>query len=200
MNAAILVFPGINRDQDMARALRLVSGRAPKMVWHAETALPPDTDLVVVPGGFSYGDYLRCGESGLLPGVLMRNARLKFLCHDVHLRVERSDMPFTRGYKAGQVIRVPVAHGEGNYTADVDTLARLEGEGRVLFRYCNATGAVDRDGAMNGAANAIAGIVNDRGNVLGMMPHPENHVEEVMGCTDGRGLFAGLVDQLGRAA
>ena len=172
MKSAVLVFPGINRERDMARALRLVSGREPAMVWHAETSLPEGTDLVVVPGGFSYGDYLRCGaiaarspvmdavrafaadgglvlgvcngfqilcESGLLPGILMRNAQLKFICHDVHLRVERSDTPFTRGYNAGQVIRVPVAHGEGNYAADEETIGRLEGEGRVLYRYCSPT-------------------------------------------------------------
>jgi phosphoribosylformylglycinamidine synthase subunit PurQ / glutaminase len=233
MKSAILVFPGINRERDMARALRLISGHEPAMVWHAETSLPKNTDLVVVPGGFSYGDYLRCGaiaarapvmdavrtfaadgglvlgvcngfqilcEAGLLPGVLMRNARLKFVCRDVHLRVERSDTPFTRGYNAGQVIRVPVAHGEGNYEADDETLKRLEGEGRVLYRYCSADGIVDEQSSVNGAAHAIAGIVNDAGNVLGMMPHPENHVEDIMGCTDGRGLFAGLVAHLERAA
>ncbi len=233
MKSAVLVFPGINRERDMARALRLVSGREPAMVWHAETALPEGADLVVVPGGFSYGDYLRCGaiaarapvmdavrkfasrgglvlgvcngfqilcESGLLPGILMRNAGLKFICHDVHLRVERSDTPFTRGYNAGQVIRVPVAHGEGNYAADEDTIRRLEGEGRVLYRYCSPFGEVGDNSNINGAAQSIAGIVNDRGNVLGMMPHPENHVEDIMGCTDGRGLFAGLVAHLERAA
>ena len=203
------------------------------MVWHADTALPDGTDLVVVPGGFSYGDYLRCGaiaarapimdavrahaakgglvlgvcngfqilcESGLLPGVLMRNAKLKFICKDVHLRVERSDSPFTRGYNAGQVIRVPVAHGEGNYEADEETVKRLEGEGRVLYRYCSPEGELGEAFNINGATNSIAGIVSDKGNVLGMMPHPENHVEEIMGCTDGRGLFAGLVEHLGRAA
>ena len=138
--------------------------------------------------------------AGLLPGVLMRNARLKFICHDVHLRVERSDTPFTRGYNAGQIIRVPVAHGEGNYEADEETLKRLESEGRVLYRYCSADGVVDENSNINGAANSIAGIVNERGNVLGMMPHPENHVEDIMGCTDGRGLFAGLVAHLEKAA
>jgi phosphoribosylformylglycinamidine synthase I len=233
MQTAVLVFPGINRERDMARALRLISGREPAMVWHAETELPPGTDLVVVPGGFSYGDYLRCGaiaarapimtavrahaaagglvlgvcngfqilcESGLLPGVLMRNSRLKFICKDVHLRVERSDSPFTRGYNAGQVIRVPVAHGEGNYEADEATVERLEGDGRVLYRYCSPEGELGEDANINGATNSIAGIVSDKGNVLGMMPHPENHVEEIMGCTDGRGLFAGLAEHLGRAA
>jgi phosphoribosylformylglycinamidine synthase len=228
MKSAVLVFPGINRERDMARTLRLVSGREPAMVWHADTALPPGTDLVVLPGGFSYGDYLRCGaiagrapimdavrafaaqgglvlgvcngfqilcEAGLLPGVLMRNTQLKFLCRDVYLRVERSDTPFTRGYNAGQVIRVPVAHGEGNYIADEATIARLEAEGRVLFRYSDPNGKVDLDWNHNGSLNAIAGIVNERGNVFGMMPHPENHVEPAMGCTDGRGLFAGLFNR-----
>ena len=233
MKSAVIVFPGINRERDMARALTLISGRAPAMVWHAETALPAGTDLVVIPGGFSYGDYLRCGaiaarapimdavrahaekgglvlaicngfqiacEAGLLPGVLMRNAQLKFICKDVYLRVERSDTPFSRGYNAGQVIRVPVAHGEGNYIADAETVARLEAEGRVLYRYVSPDGALDPAWNHNGATNAIAGIVNERGNVLGMMPHPENHVEAVMGCTDGRGLFAGLVEHVARAA
>ena len=233
MKAAVLVFPGINRERDMARALKLISGREPAMVWHAETQLPAGTDLVVVPGGFSYGDYLRCGaiaarapvmdavrafaakgglvlgvcngfqilcESGLLPGVLMRNARLKFICRDVYLKVERSDSPFTAGYNAGQVIRVPVAHGEGNYEADEETIKRLEGEGRVLYRYCSPDGVVGEASNINGAADSIAGIVNETGNVLGMMPHPENHVEPIMGSTDGRGLFAGLVAHLGRAA
>jgi phosphoribosylformylglycinamidine synthase len=233
MKAAVLVFPGINRERDMARTLRLVSGREPAMVWHAEPALPVGTDLVVIPGGFSYGDYLRCGaiaarapvmdavrahakrgglvlavcngfqilcETGLLPGVLMRNAALKFICREVCLRVERSDTPFTRGYNAGQVISVPVAHGEGNYVADKKTIARLEGEGRVLFRYTAPDGSLDPQWNHNGATNAIAGILNEAGNVLGMMPHPENHVEASMGSTDGRGLFAGLVQHLAEAA
>lgn len=233
MKSAVLVFPGINRERDMARTLKLVSGKEPAMVWHTETALPAGTDLVVVPGGFSYGDYLRCGaiaarspvmdavrafaakgglvlgvcngfqilcESGLLPGVLVRNQNLKFICHDVFLRVENSKTPFTRRYNAGQVVRVPVAHGEGNYIADAETIKALEGEGRVLFRYASPDGKVDPDWNHNGATNAIAGIVNDKGNVAGMMPHPENHVEGAMGSTDGRGLFAGLADQFGKAA
>ena len=233
MKAAVVVFPGINRERDMARTLRLISGREPTMVWHAEPQLPPGTDLVVIPGGFSYGDYLRCGaiaarapimdavhahaargglvlgvcngfqilcESGLLPGVLMRNAAIKFICRDVFLRVERSDTPFTRGYNAGQVIRVPVAHGEGNYIADEKIITQLEGEGRVLFRYAAPDGSLDAKWNVNGATNAIAGILNDGGNVLGMMPHPENHVEASIGSTDGRGLFAGLVQHLASAA
>ena len=233
MKSAVVIFPGINRERDMARTLRLVAGHEPAMVWHADTALPGGTDLVVIPGGFSYGDYLRCGaiaarapimdavrahaaggglvlavcngfqiacEAGLLPGVLMRNARLKFICRDVFLKVERSETPFTRGYNAGQVIRVPTAHGEGNYTADADTIARLEDEGRVVFRYVSPDGARDPEFNVNGSTNAIAGILNDKGNVLGMMPHPENHVEAAIGSTDGRGLFAGLSDHFRRAA
>jgi phosphoribosylformylglycinamidine synthase len=233
MKSAVVVFPGINRERDMARALKLTSGNDAAMVWHADAELPKGTDLVVVPGGFSYGDYLRCGaiaarapimdavrafaakgglvlgvcngfqilcESGLLPGVLMRNSQLKFVCKDVHLRVERSDTPFTRGYNAGQVIRVPVAHGEGNYEADDETIKRLEGEGRVLYRYASPEGEVGDAWNFNGASHSIAGLVNEGGNVLGMMPHPENHVEDIMGCTDGRGLFAGLAAHLGKAA
>ena len=233
MKAALIIFPGINRERDMARTLKLVSGHEPAMVWHADTALPAGIDIAVLPGGFSYGDYLRCGaiaarapimdavrafaatgglvlgvcngfqilcEAGLLPGVLMRNAQLKFICREVYLRVERSDTPFTRGYNAGQVICVPTAHGEGNYTADPDTIARLEGEGRVVFRYTAPDGTRNQEWNFNGATNEIAGIVNARGNVLGIMPHPENHVESALGPTDGRGLFQGLAEYLERAA
>jgi phosphoribosylformylglycinamidine synthase len=233
MKVALLHFPGINRERDMARTLKLISGRDPALVWHAETDLPGGTDLVVLPGGFSYGDYLRCGaiaarapimdavrrhaaagrlvlgicngfqilcEAGLLPGVLMRNANLKFICKDIYLRVERADTPFTRGYSAGQVIRVPVAHGEGNYVADEQTIQRLEAEGRVVYRYVAPDGRRDERWNVNGSTNAIAGILNERGNVLGMMPHPENHVEAALGCADGRGLFAGLVEHFRQAA
>src|ERR1700751_2432135 len=210
MKSVVLLFPGINRERDMARALRLISGHEPAMVWHAETALPKGTDLVVVPGGFSYGDYLRCGaiaarapimdavrdfaakgglvlaicngfqiacEAGLLPGVLMRNAQLRFICRDVYLRVEHSDTPFTRGYNAGQVIRVPVAHGEGNYIADPAMIDRLEGEGRVLLRSAAPDRSLGPHWNVNGATNAIAGILSETRNVAGLMPHPENHVE-----------------------
>ena len=233
MKSAVIVFPGINRERDMARALRLISGHEPVMVWHADTALPAGTDLVVIPGGFSYGDYLRCGaiaarapimdavrmyaqegglvlgvcngfqilcEAGLLPGVLMRNAGQKFICRDVYLRVERSDTPFTRGFNAGQVIRVPTAHGEGNFIADAATINRLEKEARVLFRYTDPAGALDPAWNFNGAINAVAGVLNEWGNVLGLMPHPENHVEPALGSTDGRGLFAGLTEHFARAA
>jgi phosphoribosylformylglycinamidine synthase len=226
MKSAVLVFPGINRERDMARALRLASGQEAAMVWHAETALPKGTDLVVVPGGFSYGDYLRCGaiaarapvmdavrdfaakgglvlgvcngfqilcEAGLLPGVLMRNAKLKFICKDVHLRVERSDTPFTRGYNAGQVIRVPVAHGEGNYVADSETVMRLEGEGRVAFRYVAPDGRLDPRWNINGATNSIAGILNDQGNVLGLMPHPERASDALLGSSDGLSMLRSLL-------
>jgi phosphoribosylformylglycinamidine synthase len=227
MKAAVLVFPGINREYDMARALKLISGKEAAMIWHTETELPAGTDLVVIPGGFSYGDYLRCGaiaarapimqavrkhadrgglvlavcngfqiacEAGLLPGVLMRNAKIKFMCKEVHLRIERSDTSFTRGYNAGSVIRVPVAHGEGNYIADAETIARLEGENRVAFRYASADGKVDPH--FNGSMNAIAGIFSEKLNILGLMPHPENHVDPVVGPTDGRRLFESLVETL----
>jgi phosphoribosylformylglycinamidine synthase len=233
MKSAVLVFPGSNRERDVARALALVSGRPPAMVWHAETELPDGTDLVVLPGGFSYGDYLRCGaiaarapimgavrrhagkgglvigicngfqilcEAGLLPGVLLHNARLKFLCREVCLRVERSDTPFTRGYNAGQIFRVPVAHGEGNYFADPETIERLEADGRVAFRYAAPDGSLAPDWNLNGSTNAIAGVLSERLNVLGLMPHPENHVEPTVGSTDGRGLFAGLVSHFAQAA
>jgi len=233
MKAAVVVFPGSNRERDMARALRLVSGREPAMVWHGERELPAGTDLVVLPGGFSYGDYLRCGaiaahapimeavrsharkgalvmgvcngfqilcEAELLPGMLLRNTGMKFLCRDVHLKIERSDTPFTRGYNAGQVIRVPVAHGEGNYFASEGTIGRLEAEGRVLFRYTDPDGKRDSKWNLNGATNGIAGVLNEKLNVLGLMPHPENHVENAVGCTDGRGLFAGLVAHFAQAA
>jgi phosphoribosylformylglycinamidine synthase len=225
MNAVVIVFPGSNREGDVARAIELTSGRRPQMVWHADTVLPKGTDLVVLPGGFSYGDYLRCGaiaarapimdavrahagrgglvlgicngfqilcESGLLPGVLMRNAALKFMCREVYLRVERSDTPYSRRYNAGDVIRVPVAHGEGNYIADSETISRLEGDGRVLFRYTAPDGTLDPKWNYNGATNAIAGILSEKFNVLGLMPHPENHVDPVIGPVDGRGFFESI--------
>lgn len=221
MRAAVVVFPGINRERDMARALELTTGEKPVMVWHADSELPY-CDLVVVPGGFSFGDYLRCGaiaarspimaaikrhaatgryvlgvcngfqiltEAGLLPGALVRNASVHFICKEATLKVVKTDSAFSRGYKQDQVVTYPVAHGEGNFTADAETLARLEGEGRVVFRYSDAKGVVSAETNLNGSANNIAGILNDRGNVLGMMPHPENFVEPIQGGTDGRGLF-----------
>jgi phosphoribosylformylglycinamidine synthase len=225
MNAAVILFPGINRENDVARALEQATGRKPPIVWHAEHELPKGTDLVVVPGGFSYGDYLRCGaiagranimdavrahasrgglvlgicngfqilcESGLLPGVLMRNANLKFVCKEQHLKVERTDTPFASKYAKGQVIKVCIAHGEGNYIADGETLKRLEGDGRVAFRYCDETGKVGGMANPNGSLNDIAGIYSEKLNVLGMMPHPENLIDALVGGTDGRGLFDSL--------
>ena len=232
MKAAVIVFPGSNRERDVAFALKLASGQDAALVWHADTALPAGTDLVVLPGGFSYGDYLRCGaiaaratimdavrahaargglvlgicngfqilcEAGLLPGVLMRNAGLRFIARDVHLKVERTDTPFTRSYAPGQVIRVPVAHGEGNFAADPQTMAALEGEGRVVFRYCDEGGAVTPAANVNGATNGIAGIVSANRRVLGMMPHPENHVDATLGSTDGLALFTGLAGAVAAA-
>ena len=232
MNAAVILFPGSNREGDVARALELVTGKKPTIVWHADTELPPGTDLVVLPGGFSYGDYLRCGaiaaraaimeavrahaakgglvlgicngfqilcESGLLPGVLVRNARLRFVCREALLKVERNDTPYTRKYSKGAIVRYPVAHGEGNYTADVETLKRLEGDGRVIFRYVMPDGKRDDTQVLNGAANSIAGIASEKLNVLGLMPHPENHVDPLIGSTDGRALFESIAGVLERA-
>jgi phosphoribosylformylglycinamidine synthase subunit PurQ / glutaminase len=228
MKAAIVVFPGTNRENDAAEALRAATGTAPLMIWHRESDLP-QVDLIVVPGGFSYGDYLRAGamaahspilraiverakggtpivgicngfqiltEAGLLPGVLMRNAGLKFLCGDVHLRVETSQSIFTAGYEEGQVIRVPVAHNDGNYFADRETLDRIEGNGQVAFRYIQGEGLCATDGNPNGSAHCIAGVFNETKTVLGLMPHPENAVDPLHGGTDGKGFFDGLVKSL----
>ena len=218
MKSAVLVFPGSNCDRDLAVGIEQVTGRAPAMVWHRETELPDGIGLIAIPGGFSYGDYLRSGamaarspimravadaagkgvpvlgicngfqvltEAGLLPGALMRNAGLHFVCRSVGLRVENSQSIFTSGYKAGEQISLPVAHHDGNYQADADTLNRLESEGRVAFRYT---------GEVNGSARSIAGLLNAQGNVLGMMPHPERAIEAAHGNTDGRRLFEGLLE------
>jgi phosphoribosylformylglycinamidine synthase len=232
MKAAVLVFPGSNREGDVAKAIELVTGRRSAMVWHGDGDFEK-TDLIVVPGGFSYGDYLRCGamaaqspvmaevkrraaqgvpvlaicngfqiaaEAGLLPGVLMRNAHLKFVCTDVHLRIETSQSLFTNRYRAGQVIRVPVAHAEGNYFADAETLKRLEDRGQVAFRYCAPDGTVDgplgQRANPNGSIDNIAGVFNETKTVLGLMPHPENATEPMFGGTDGKALFEGLVEAL----
>jgi phosphoribosylformylglycinamidine synthase I len=232
MKAAVLVFPGSNREGDVAQAIELVTGRKPAMVWHGDGDFEK-ADLIVVPGGFSYGDYLRCGamaaqspvmaevkkraaqgvpvlgicngfqivaEAGLLPGVLMRNQNLKFVCSDVHLKVETSQSLFTNRYQAGQVIKVPVAHAEGNYFADTDTLKRLEDRGQIAFRYCSPEGTVDgplgEKANPNGSINNIAGIFNEAKTVMGLMPHPENAIEPIFGGTDGKALFEGLVEAL----
>ena len=218
MKSAVLVFPGSNCDRDLAVAIEQVTGRAPAMVWHRESELPDGTGLIAIPGGFSYGDYLRSGamaarspimqavaeaagrgvsvlgicngfqvltEAGLLPGALMRNAGLHFVCRPVGLKVENSQSIFTSAYQAGEEISIPVAHHDGNFQADPETLDRLESEGRVAFRYT---------GEVNGSARNIAGILNAQGNVLGMMPHPERVIEAAHGGTDGRRLFEGLLE------
>jgi phosphoribosylformylglycinamidine synthase len=218
MNAAVIVFPGSNCDRDLAVAIRDVSGRAPTMVWHGDAELPAGLDLIAIPGGFSYGDYLRSGamaarspvmraviaaagkgvpvlgicngfqvltEAGLLPGALMRNGGLSFVCRTVGVRVENCQSVFTSGYAAGSDIALPVAHHDGNYQADAETLQRIEGDGRVALRYT---------GEVNGSANGIAGLLNAAGNVLGMMPHPERALEKAHGNQDGRRLFEGLLE------
>jgi len=219
MKAAVVVFPASNCDRDAAVALEKITGRKPVMLWHGDAAVPDGIDLIVLPGGFSYGDYLRSGamaahapvmaevkrrakggtpvlgicngfqiltEAGLLPGALMRNAGLKFVCRPVKLKVETSQSIFTNKYAAGDVIEVPVAHHDGNYFADDETLDRLEGEGRVAFRYAQGTNP-------NGSARDIAGIFNESKTVLGLMPHPERVIEPLLGGTDGRAVFESLI-------
>ncbi len=219
MKSAVVQLPGLNRDRDMIAALTKISGHAPVTIWQTETEIP-DVDLIVIPGGFSYGDYLRCGaiaarmpvmqaikekaekgvkvigvcngfqilvEAGLLPGALMRNASLKFVCKEIKLEVVNAETDFTRAYSKGQIIRCPVAHHDGNYFADEETLKSIEGSGQVLFRYAEGTNP-------NGSMNDIAGMINARGNVLGMMPHPENLIEAAHGGNDGRGIFASALD------
>jgi len=228
MKASVIVFPGSNCDRDAAVALEAAMGQAPTMVWHGDSELPK-SDLILLPGGFSYGDYLRSGamaahspvmrevvrrakagtpvlgicngfqvltEAGLLPGVLMRNATLRFICKDVLLKVERNDTRFTRAYELGEVVRFPVAHKDGSYFADEDTLDRLEGENRVAFRYCEASGAVSEAANPNGSRRNIAGIYNETGTVLGMMPHPERLIDPALSGTDGKKMFASLVETL----
>ncbi len=223
MRAAVIVFPGSNCDRDLAVALRDIGGSAPAMLWHGESSLPERLDLIAVPGGFSYGDYLRSGamaarspvmravveaagrgvpvlgicngfqiltEAGLLPGALMRNAGLNFVCREVALSVSNSQSLFTSGYAADDIIRVPVAHHDGNFQADTVTLDRLEGEGRVAFRYAEP---------VNGSARDIAGILNEAGNVLGLMPHPERAIDQAHGGTDGRRLFESVLGRLALA-
>ncbi|MFC4294881.1 phosphoribosylformylglycinamidine synthase subunit PurQ [Novosphingobium tardum] len=220
LRSAVVTFPGSNCDRDMAVAIEQVTGTAPLHVWHGDAELPEGLDFIALPGGFSYGDYLRSGamaarspimqavvaaanrgvavlgvcngfqvltEAGLLPGALMRNAGIRFVCREVQLTVENSQSLFTRCYAAGQQIRIPVAHHDGNFFADDATLDRIEGEGRVAFRYAEP---------VNGSARNIAGILNASGNVLGMMPHPERMIEAAQGGTDGRALFEGVLGAL----
>jgi phosphoribosylformylglycinamidine synthase subunit PurQ / glutaminase len=231
MRASVIVFPGTNRERDIAEAITRVSGQPCQMVWHGDASVPK-SDLIVLPGGFSYGDFLRCGamaararimtaiiaaaergvpilgicngfqilcEAGLLPGVLMRNAGMKFICRDVLLRVESTRSPFLGGYAQGQVIKLPIAHAEGNYSADSATLDRLAGEGQIALRYCDAAGAPTLATNPNGAAANIAGILDAKGRVLGMMPHPERAADALLGGTDGRILFESAVAALAAA-
>lgn len=219
MKSAVVLVPGLNRDRDMIAALTGISGKAPATLWQTDTSLPEGLDLIVIPGGFSFGDYLRCGaiaarmpvmreiaaaaergvtvmgvcngfqillEMGLLPGALMRNQSLKFVSREVKLQVANANTAFTRRFQPNQVFRCPVAHHDGNYFADAETLSTLEGEGRVVFRYAEGTNP-------NGSINDIAGIMNAKGNVLGMMPHPENLIEAAHGGDDGRALFESVL-------
>ncbi len=228
MKSAVILFPGSNREPDVVDAIERSTGRKPAIVWHRETELP-DVDLIVLPGGFSYGDYLRTGaiaarspimneirrraergtpvigicngfqilcEAGLLPGVLLPNASLKFICKDVYLRVETSQSLFTNRYATGQVIRVPVAHHDGNYFADDATLDRMEQRGQIAFRYCDPDGNVTPEANCNGSARNIAGVFNETKNVLGLMPHPEDATDPVLGSVDGRPLFDALAEAM----
>ncbi|MCS6933248.1 MAG: phosphoribosylformylglycinamidine synthase subunit PurQ [Acetobacteraceae bacterium] len=231
MQAVILLFPGTNRERDMAQALSR-AGIRHRILFHSESALPAGTDLVVLPGGFSYGDYLRCGaiaarspvmeavrahaarggfvlgvcngfqiltEAGLLPGALLRNATLRFLSMDCHLRVETSDSPFTRRWTRGAVLRAPMAHGDGNYFCDDATLAALQAEDRIAFRYATAEGEVTAAANRNGSRDAIAGILSENRRILGLMPHPEDMTDPLQGGTDGLPLFLAIADALAAA-
>ena len=228
MKAGIVIFPGINRERDMAIALEASFGTKPQLLWHKDTGFS-GLDLVVIPGGFSFGDYLRCGamaahspvmpairahaerggyvlgvcngfqiltEAGMLPGALLRNAELRFISRDCNLRVERADTAFTRHYQTGQVFRAPMAHGDGNYFADPDTLKLLEDQGRVAFRYARPDGSIGPESNPNGSVDAIAGIYSQNLRVLGLMPHAEDLVDPLMGGTDGKPLFDGLAEAL----
>ena len=228
MRASVIVFPGTNREHDVADVLKAVSGTSAKLVWHAESSVP-QSDLIVLPGGFSYGDYLRTGamaahspimrdvvakakagvpvlgicngfqtlcEAGLLPGVLQRNASLKFICKDVWLKVENASTLSTSKYRKGEIAQMICAHGDGNYFADTATLDRLEGDGRVVFRYADKSGRVTAEANANGAQRNIAGICDPAGRILGMMPHPENACEAALGSIDGRRLFESVCEAL----
>lgn len=228
MKSAIILFPGTNREKDMEMALKHVTGQSPTIVWHKESTLP-DCDLMVLPGGFSYGDYLRCGamaahspimqeviarakkgvrllavcngfqmlvETGLVPGALLHNSSLKFICKQVHLRVENNQTDFTNAFQKGQIIQVPVAHGEGNYIVDADGLKALEDNDQIAFRYCDVAGELGDAANVNGSTANIAGVFNDTKTIMGMMPHPENAVLNHANGHQGRGLFESLVKAL----
>lgn len=228
MKSAVIVFPASNCDRDFITALEKITGNRPVGVWHRGTELPK-VDLIAIPGGFSFGDYLRPGamaarspimaevkkradegvpvvgvcngfqiltEAGMLPGALMRNANLRFVCKDAYLRVERTDTPFTNKFSRGQVVRFPVAHHDGNYFADSETLKKLEDNGQIAFRYCDESGALAPEASPNGSRNSIAGVLNTGGNVIGLMPHPERLIEPRLGGSDGRIFFESLVNAL----
>jgi len=228
MNYGIVVFPGSNCDHDALTAAQRSGGTA-RYLFHKETSIPSDIDCIILPGGFSFGDYLRCGaiarfsplmrevvtfankgglvigicngfqiltESGLLPGVLLRNSSLSFICRDVYIRTDNTQSPFTSSLQQGQVLRIPIAHGEGNYFAEPDTIRRLEDEGRVVFRYSTADGDCTEAANPNGSINNIAGILNERGNVLGMMPHPERYADMALGCDDGMAIFQSIANSM----
>ena len=230
MRCGVVVFPGSNCDHDVYHVLKHVLGQEVMFLWHGDRTLK-ECELVVLPGGFSYGDYLRAGamaaqapimpvirrhaeagglvagicngfqmlvEAGLLPGAMRRNQSLRFECRDVLLRVERDDLVWTRGYRKGQTLRLPIAHAEGNYTDSAEHLDALEDKKQIVFRYCNDQGQLDEGSNINGSMRSIAGICNERGNVLGLMPHPERCAEEVLGNTDGLPLFASAVGALAR--
>lgn len=225
MKFGIIVFPGSNCDRDVAMVTKGLLGQPTRMIWHQETDIS-EIDVIIIPGGFSYGDYLRCGaiarfspiiksvvehakqgkfllgicngfqvltEVGLLPGALIRNRDLHFICDRVPLRVESNNLPWTQAYSSAQIITLPIAHGEGRYYADSDTLQSLEDQGQILFRYCNTQGEINDNSNPNGSLNNIAGITNEQGNILGMMPHPERASDSALKATDGKGLFAGLL-------
>ncbi|WP_169545487.1 phosphoribosylformylglycinamidine synthase subunit PurQ [Sneathiella aquimaris] len=228
MKAVVIVFPGSNCDRDMKVAIEQSLGTAPAMVWHADSQLP-ECDLIAIPGGFSYGDYLRCGaiagnspimrevvkkaasgtpvlgvcngfqvatETGMLPGALLRNANQAFICKDVHLQVVGENRNFSAGFSSGDIVRFPVAHHDGNYFADDETLARLEGEGQIAFKYADENGVVSGESNINGSRNNIAGVYNKAGNILGLMPHPERLISDQLGGTDGKVFFDNLINSL----
>ena len=228
MKISVIVFPGSNCDRDISVSLKKFSNKDPLMVWHRETSLP-DSDLIVLPGGFSYGDYLRCGsmaanspimnevkkssekgsavlgicngfqiltESGLLPGTLIRNKGLSFLCKNTPLKVENNNSIFTRNYKDNDIINIPIAHNEGNYFASEDVIKKIEDKNLVAFRYCDHNGDIDVANNPNGSLNNIAGIINENGNVLGMMPHPERATDRVAGLSDGEKFFTSIIESL----
>ena len=228
MTASVIVFPGSNCDRDVAVVLKSVTGKSPKMVWHQENILPK-CDLIVIPGGFSYGDYLRSGamaahspimksivkkarsgvpvlgicngfqiltETGLLPGVLMRNSSLRFVCKDVNIRVEKTNTIFSKKYNQGEILRIPIAHHDGNYFTDEETLKKIEDGAQIAFRYCDEKGDISQSSNPNGSVDNIAGIFNSDGNILGMMPHPERLADSFLGGTDGLPLFSALAEAI----